>query len=81
MTLEDAIKTVRKLQAEADEGWPFEYDPAAVAAQATEALTAIDAHVQAARDPREEAKAVLHRIERREPFTPSVPTRRERERR
>jgi hypothetical protein len=80
VTLDDAIKIFRKLQAEADEGWPFEYDPVVVADQATAAVAAIDAHVQAAPDPREEARAIVHRIERREPYAPSVPTRRERAR-
>jgi hypothetical protein len=78
--LDDAIAVFRRLEAEAEEGWPYGYDFEQVKKEAGEALTAIEAHCHRAEDPREEAKAVRARIELVEGFTPTVPTRRERAR-
>ncbi len=78
MTLDEAVETGRRLEAEAAAGWPKGLDRILVAMRATEALEAINQHLREHPEPEAEARDIWARIERREAFKATVPTKRER---
>ena len=77
MTSDDAITTLRRLEAEASVGWVYGYDPNEVARLATEAVTILSAQVEAAPDPSREYRRLMALIFPTQPvFKATVPRKR-----
>ena len=77
MTFDDAITTLRRLEAEASVGWPYGYQADEVARLATEAVTVLSAQVEAAPDPPAEYRRILALIFPEKPvFRATVPRKR-----
>lgn len=77
MSVDDAITTLRRLEAEASVGWPYGYLPDEVARFASEAVTALSAQVEAAPDPGKEHRRIMALIFPTTPvFKATVPRKR-----
>lgn len=77
MTAEDAITTLRRLEAEASVNWPYGFDPDEVARLASEAVTVLSAQVEAAPDPGKEYRRIMALIFPTTPvFKATVPRKR-----
>ena len=77
MTVDDAITTLRRLEAEASVNWPYGYQAEEVARLATEAVTILSAQVEAAANPSTEYRRVMALIFPTQPvFKATVPRKR-----
>lgn len=59
MTADDAITTLRRLEAESSVGWPYGYQADEVARLTAEAVTALSAQVEAAADRAKEYRRIM----------------------
>ncbi|HAM58703.1 MAG TPA: hypothetical protein DCQ64_26150 [Candidatus Rokubacteria bacterium] len=73
MTPADAVKVLRKYEAEATEGWPYGYDRATVQRECGAAVTVLSEATEAAPDPGAMAREYLTQLTRRAPYTATVP--------
>ena len=77
MTVDDAITTLRRLEAEASVGWVYGYDADEVAGLAGAAVVVLSAHVEAAPNPSQEHRRILALIFPPSPvFKATVPRKR-----